>query len=220
MPPDPKAAVILFAGGNGGLQITPTGTITSLAGNFLIRSRQLFVDHGLLTVVIDAPSDHQSPPFIAGGFRESPQAAADIKAVIAWVRKQASVPIWLVGTSHGTQSAANAAISLTGPDGPDGLVLTSTILIDNRETPVAAMPLNRLRIPVLVVHHVQDGCSKCPYSDIPALMAKFTAAPKKQLLPVQGGQTRGDPCEAWSHHGFNGNEPDVVAQIANWITAK
>ena len=219
-PPDPKAAVILFAGGNGGLQLTPTGAITTLAGNFLVRTRQLFVDQGLMTIVIDAPSDHQSPPYVAGGFRESPQAAADVKAVIAWVRSQAKVPVWLVATSHGTQSAANAATSLTGTDGPDGLVLTSTILSDNKETPVTAMPLNRIRIPVLVVHHVEDGCSKCPYSGIPALMVRFTGASKKQMIPVQGGQTRGDPCEAWSHHGFNGNEQDVVAQIANWITTK
>src|SRR5215475_2433375 len=54
---EPKAAVILFAGGNGGLQLTSSGGITTLAGNFLVRSRQMFVDHGLLTVIIDAPSD-------------------------------------------------------------------------------------------------------------------------------------------------------------------
>jgi dienelactone hydrolase len=218
-PPNPKAAVILFAGGNGGLMITPAGAITSLAGNFLVRSRQMFADQGLMTVVIAAPSDHQSPPFLAGGFRTSSQHVADIKAVIAWIRSQAKVPVWLVGTSHGTQSAANAAAQLTGPEGPDGLVLTSTVLNDNKETPVPALPLNRIRVPVLVVHHVQDGCSKCPYSDIPALMAKFTGAAKKQVIPIQGGQTKGDPCEAWSHHGFNGNEQEVVNQIANWISA-
>jgi len=219
-PKDPKAAVILFAGGNGGLKITPAGAITSLAGNFLVRSRQLFVDQGLLTVVVAAPSDHDSLPYLAGGFRTSPQHVADIKVVIAWVRSQAKVPVWLIGTSHGTQSAANAAVQLTGPDGPDGLVLTSTILNDNKEVPVTAMALNKIHIPVLVVHHVQDGCSKCPYGDVPALMAKFTAAPKKQLISIQDGQTRGDPCDAWSYHGFNGVEQNVVSQIANWITAK
>jgi dienelactone hydrolase len=219
-PQHPKAAVILFAGGNGGVKITSAGAITALAGNFLIRSRQLFVDQGLLTVIVDAPSDRQSPPFLAGGFRTSSAHVADIKAVIAWARSQTKVPVWLVGTSHGTQSAANAAAQLTGANGPDGLVLTSTVLNDNKETPVPALPLNKIHIPVLVVHHVQDGCSKCPYSDIPALMSKFTAASKKKMLPIQGGQTRGDPCEAWSYHGFNGVEQNVVTQIANWITVK
>ena len=219
-PENPKAAVILFAGGNGGLKLTPTGAITSLAGNFLVRSRQLFVDQGLMTVVVDSPSDHQSPPYLAGGFRTTPQHVADIKAVIAWVRSQAKIPVWLVGTSHGTQSAAFVATQLTGADGPDGVVLTSTILNDDKEIPVPSLSLAKIKIPVLVVHHVQDGCSKCPYSGVPALMAKFTAAAKKQVLPIQGGQTRGDPCEAWSYHGFNGVEQNVIAQIASFILAK
>lgn len=219
-PREPKAAVILLAGGHGGLQITSRGAFTWGSGNFLVRSRQLFVDQGLLTVVVDAPSDRQSPPYLAGGFRDSGEHVADIKAVIAWVRKQQpDLPVWLVGTSHGTQSAAFVATQLAGKDGPNGIVLTSTVLYDNRETPVPAMPLGKVHVPVLVVHHVQDGCNKCPYGETPALLEKFTAAPKKQLLPVKGGQTRGDPCEAWSYHGFNGIESQVVAQIADWILA-
>ncbi|HZZ29483.1 MAG TPA: hypothetical protein VFE46_15905 [Pirellulales bacterium] len=218
-PNEPKAAVILLAGGNGGLQLTPSGGITTLAGNFLIRSRQMFVDAGLLTVIVDAPSDHQTAPFLIG-FRVTPQNVADMQAVIAWVKKQYKLPVWLVATSRGTQSAAYVATSLTGADGPDGLVLTSSILNDNKEAAVPSMALNRVRIPVLIVHHTQDGCSKCPYSDVPALLAKFSAAPKKQLIPISGGQSTGDPCEARSHHGFNGNEQEVVTQIANWITAK
>ncbi|HEY2759933.1 MAG TPA: hypothetical protein VGI75_04300 [Pirellulales bacterium] len=223
----PKAAVILFAGGHGGLQIAPDGSFKWGAGNFLIRSREMFVDQGLLTVIVDAPSDRQTAPFLAG-FRTTPQHVTDIKAVIAWVRKQYKLPVWLVGTSHGTQSAAFVATQFASSGsaspaetgGPDGLVLTSTILSDNKESPVPAMPLGKLRIPVLVVHHEQDGCSKCPYSDIPALMAKFTASPRKQLIALHGGQTRGDPCEAWSYHGFNGLEQQAVSQITNWILAK
>ncbi len=218
-PKDPKATVILLAGGHGGLQITPEGKFQWGAGNFLVRTRQLFADQGFLTVVIDAPSDRQNPPYLTG-FRTTQQHVADLKAVIAWARKQAKVPVWLVGTSRGTESAAYAATQLAGADGPDGIVLTSTIMVDAKETAVTAMALSKIRVPVLVVQHVQDGCSHCPYSQAPALMAKFTAATKKQLVPVQGGQTRGDPCEAWSYHGFNGVEKDVVTRIADWISAK
>src|SRR5262249_21664135 len=219
-PPDPKAAAILFAGGHGGLQTTSDGKFTWGSGNFLVRSREMFVDQGFLTVVVDAPSDRQSSPYMAGGFRTSPQHVADVKAIIAWLRTQTKLPVWLVGTSHGTQSVAYAATQLTGADGPDGIVLTSTVLNDNKETPVTSMALNKIHVPVLVVHHTQDGCSKCPYSDVPALVARFTAPPKKQLIPISGGQTRGDPCEAWSYHGFNGVESNVVGQIASWILAK
>ena len=218
-PQHPKAAVILFAGGHGGLQIRPDGSIKWGEGNFLVRTRQLFAESGLFVVVVDAPSDRQSPPYLAG-FRQRPEHAADIKAVMRWVRGQAKVPVWLVGTSRGTQSAAYVATELGGPEGPDGLVLTSTILIDDKGRPVPAMPLDKLRIPVLVVHHEQDGCSNCPFRDIPRLMEKLSSAPKKQLLTFKGGENRGDPCEAFAYHGFNGLDRAVVTQIANWILAK
>lgn len=217
-PQNPKAAVILFAGGHGGLQIFSNGSFNWGDGNFLVRTRQRFADQGLLVVVVDAPSDRQSPPYLSG-FRQRPAHAADIKAVIAWVRGQANVPVWLVGTSRGTQSAAYIATELNGPDGPDGLVLTSTILIDDKGRAVPAMALDALRIPVLVVHHEQDGCSHCPFSDVPKLMEKLSSAPKAQLLTFKGGETRGDPCQAYAHHGFNGLEGEVVAQMAAWMRA-
>ena len=218
-PPEPKAAVILFPGGHGGLQLLPSGSFKWGEGNFLVRSRQLFADQGLIVAVVDAPSDRQSPPFLSG-FRQTPEHAADIKAVIAWLRGQAKVPVWLVGTSRGTQSAAYVAIELAGPDGPDGVVLSSTILTDNKGRPVLAMPLAKLRIPVLVVHHEQDGCDLCRFSDIPALIDKLSNSPRKQVLAFKGGQNRGDPCEAFAYHGFNGLERDVVGQTATWILGK
>lgn len=218
-PPSPKAAVVLLAGGHGGLQLFANGSLKWGEGNFLVRSRQAFADQGLLVAVVDAPSDRQSPPFL-GGFRQTAEHAADLKAAIAWLRESAKLPVWLVGTSRGTQSAAYVSTQLTGPDGPDGLVLTSTILSDDKGRPVPAMPLGKIRIPVLVVHHEQDGCALCAFADIPALLAKLDQAPKKQLLAFKGGTSRGDPCEAFAYHGFNGLEGDVVQQIAAWITAR
>ncbi len=218
-PQDPKAAVILFAGGHGGLQISPSGSFKWGDGNFLVRTRQLFADQGLLVAVVDAPSDRQSPPYLSG-YRQTPEHAADIKAVIAWLRNQAKVPVWMVGTSRGTQSAAYIATQLSDPEGPDGLVLKSTILTDEKGRPVPAMPLDKLRIPVLVIHHEQDGCRLCSFNDVFILMGKLDHAPRKQLLSFKGGANRGDPCEAFAYHGFNGLESEVVAQTATWIFAQ
>jgi pimeloyl-ACP methyl ester carboxylesterase len=219
-PAEPKAAVILFAGGHGGLQIFANGSMKWGEGNFLVRTRQLFADAGLTVAVIDAPSDRQSPPFLSG-FRQRPEHAADVKALIAWLRENAKVPVWLVGTSRGTQSAAYVTTELGGPDGPDGLVLTSTILTDFKgNRPVPAMPLGRIRVPVLVVHHEQDGCEHCSFSGVPGLMEMLGKTPRAQLLSFRGGENRGDPCEAFAYHGFNGLEREVVQQIAAWILAK
>jgi dienelactone hydrolase len=218
-PAEPKAAVVLLAGGHGGLQIFPNGSMKWGDGNFLVRTRQQFADQGLLVAVVDAPSDRQRPPFL-GGFRQKPEHAEDLKAVIAWLRENAKVPVWLVGTSRGTQSAAYVATALAGPEGPDGLVLTSTILVDDKSRPVPGLPLGKLRIPVLVVHHEADGCSHCPFAEAPALLAKLQHTPRHQLLSFTGGADQGDPCEARGHHGFNGLESQVVSQIAAWLLAK
>lgn len=218
-PPEPKAAVVLFSGGHGGLQLFPNGSMQWGAGNFLVRTRQLFADQGLTVVVLDAPSDKQSPPFLQG-HRQRPEHVADVKAVIAWLRQTAPVPVWLVGTSRGTQSAAFVATELAGADRPDGIVLTSTILKDAQGRPVTAMPMGKLGVPVLVVHHEQDACAACSFSDIPALMSKLTNTPRNQLIALKGGETKGDTCEAFAYHGFNGLEREVVQQTAAWILAK
>jgi pimeloyl-ACP methyl ester carboxylesterase len=217
---NPKAAVVLFAGGHGGLQISPTGSLNWGEGNFVVRSRQMFAAHGLMVVVVDAPYDRQSPPYL-GGFRQKPEHVADIKAVIAWLKHQINIPVWLVGTSRGTQSAAFIATQIAPSEGgPDGVVLTSTILTDKRSRPVPKMPLGRIQVPTLIVHHKQDGCAHCKYEDLPQLMNKLTAVPRKELLTFEGGRTKGDPCQAMAYHGFNGIEQEVVTKIAEWITRK
>jgi hypothetical protein len=119
------------------------------------------------------------------------------------------------------RAASAAAIALRhagSANAPDGMVLTSTMLSDNPGgRPVTAMPLEKLDIPVLVVHHEQDGCRHCSFAQVPALMQKLTRSPRKALQSYRGGTDRGDPCEALAYHGFNGLEKEVIVNIANWI---
>ena len=213
-----KAAVILFAGGDGGIQIAPDGVIKR-SENFLLRSRDLFVAQGLTVAVIDAPSDRQSPPFL-DDFRQTAEHVADVEAVIAWLRREMKLPVWLVGTSRGTQSAAYVATQLQqAGSGPDGVVLTSSVLADRRSRPVPAMALDRLSVPVLVVHHRQDSCRVCHYSDLPNLTGKLKHLKKTETLVFDGGTNAAGPCEARAYHGYNGIESEVVAKIAAWVIA-
>lgn len=218
-PAQAQAAVVLLAGGHGGLRIFDNGTMRWGDNNFLIRTRTLFADQGLAVAVLDVPSDRQRAPFL-DGFRQTAEHAADLKATIAWLRSQWGLPVWLAGTSRGTQSAAFVATELAGAEGPDGIVLSSSVLTDDRSRAVPAMPLERIRVPVLVVHHEQDGCRLCAFSQVPALMDGLKAAPRKHLLAFKGGISEGDPCHAMAHHGFNGIEADVVRQAAAWMLAR
>ena len=94
------------------------------------------------------------------------------------------------------------------------------------QSPIAAAhsvmqaPLQQVKVPTLLVHHKQDGCSLCAFSETPALMAKLTNAARSQLLSFDGGKNEGDPCEAFAYHGFNGLESEVVRQTAAWVLAR
>lgn len=51
-------------------------------------------------------------------------------------------------------------------------------------------------------------------------MEKLKGSPRAKLLSFTGGMSQGDPCEARAHHGYNGQEREVVGQIAAWIAEK
>jgi predicted alpha/beta-hydrolase family hydrolase len=215
-PEVPKAVVVLFAGGHGGLQLSGDGKFGWGEGNFLMRTRELFAKAGLMVVIVDAPSDRQREPYL-NGFRQTKEHVHDISTILTWIKTQTTAPIWLVGTSRGTQSVAYVATE--NPSDISGIVLTSSILYDAKSDAVPEMKLEKLQMPVLVVHHKEDGCSHCSFDLIPSLMNKLTSTSAKELLAIEGGQTKGDPCNAFGHHGFNGVEQEVVAQIAHWVIA-
>ena len=128
----PKAVAILLAGGHGGLQIAANGVLGWGKGNFLVRTRRKFADQDLLVVVVERAVRSPTPavPLRLSWHqraRHGPQGGHRLG------EKQADVPVWLIGTSRGTESTAYAATYLTGHDGPDGIVLTSTILTDSKE---------------------------------------------------------------------------------------
>lgn len=213
-----RAVIVLFPGGDGGMQLGPDGSIGQLRGNFLVRTRAQFAAQGLHVAIVDAPADRQSRPYLAG-FRQTAEHAEDVRQVIRWLRAQYRLPVWLAGTSRGTQSVAAVAVRLAGEaDNPDGLVLTSSILrVGDGSRPLPAMALEKLALPVLVVHHEQDACRLCLYSDLPALADKLAHLKRTAVQTARGGTSRGDPCESQAYHGYNGIEPQVVGDIANWI---
>jgi hypothetical protein len=107
----PRAAVILLAGGNGVLRLSPSGTIGSLSLNFLIRLRDQFARHDLFVAALDAASDNQGG--MDGAIRLSGTHAQDIGRVIADIKNRTGGgAIWLIGNSAGTLSAANARAAL------------------------------------------------------------------------------------------------------------
>lgn len=215
-PESPKAIAILFTGGHGGLQLDANGSARWGEGNFPVCARQRFAAAGFLVAVLDAPADRKMPPYLAR-FRQRKEHADDVKAVIAALQAQVNKPVWLVGTSRGTQSVAYVATQLSGSEAAHGIVLTATILSDDKSRPVPDMPLSKITMPVLVVHHEGDTCQQSPFQDLSKLIDALHDHPKAHILTVKGGINQGDPCEARAYHGFHGIEQDVVKKITDWM---
>ena len=210
----PRAVVLLFAGGEGGVRFDAEGAPTTLRGNFLLRARALFHPFRIATVVMGLPTDHTAAPYLTDEFRASPEHATDVGAVIAEMRRHWQVPVWLVATSRGTLSGAAVALNLGAPQaGPDGVVLTSTM------TSITDFAIDHFAQPVLLVQHRNDQCRATHVHDLPKIKDKLKA-PRSGVLMVGGGVSRGQWCEAFAYHGFNGVEDEVVADIAHWIVGE
>lgn len=197
----PVASAVLFPGGR--------GVIASERNNFLLRIRGAFAGEGISIAVIDVPSDRIDA---ANEFRASADAAADVAAVVAFLRTKARVPVWLIGTSRGSIAVANVAARL-GPSQIGGVVLTSAVWNGGMNL----VPLAPIAVPTLIVHNRDDQCRHSPVSGAAPALAALTNAPAKELLLVSGGDNRTDPCGGLSTHGYLSIENQVVPPMIAWI---
>ena len=222
-----KAVLVLLPGGGGFLDLDEEGCPERLQGNSLVRKLSLFHQSAFLTALVDASSDYQGNDGLAG-FRIHKDHAEDIGKVIADLRKRAALPVWLVGTSRGAISAANAASRLSGAFAPDGLILTSPVTsgFEGGRKPWVAQTvfsnnLEAIRIPFLVVVHAADMCIRTP-SDLAPRVISDSGSPRGQSVAVSGGPgwdggQSVKACKGRSPHGFLNQEAEVVSGIGRFI---
>jgi len=191
-----KGSIILMAGGDGLLNIGANGSIGSLKGNQLVRTRHDYAARGFAVLVPDAQVD----------------VAAAVKYMAAIAK-----PVTLAGTSRGTQRAAEG---IAAGAKPDALVLTAGFL-----SPQSGQGVNRHVIRLLggapnvlprtlVVHHRHDECR----FTLPSGVQPFLdwSKGKASVTWLDGGANRGDPCQAGGHHGFAGLDAQVVDAVAKF----
>lgn len=213
----PKAIAILYPGGAGFVGIQKDGSLKR-ENNFLVRSRSYFSAHGLLVAVVDRPSDWAGAA--KATYRLSKAHVEDAAAIARKMREIARVPVWFVGTSRGSVSVAHIASRLGG-DLIAGAVLSSSVTrIGKRSSQtVQDSDLGGIAVPVLVIGHAHDDCFATPWPDQLALVPKFRNAAVADSIRIEGGDAgnHGAPCGPISHHGFLGQEEEVVSRIADWM---
>ena len=220
-PIEAVATVVLFAGGPGRIGLSErNGQVTIHRDiNFLVRSRWLFADHGFVVVVMESPTDRQGKRGMLGGFRNTADHVADIDATIAYLTTTIEMPVWLVGTSRGTESAAYIGIHSSRKI--DGLIFTSSIVkSDGDGTALTDLALDQISAPVLLVAHNDDQCYLTPPSGVEPIARALVNSTDVGIRYFDGGdRPLSGPCEPLCQHGFLGIERDVVAEIARFISS-
>jgi pimeloyl-ACP methyl ester carboxylesterase len=226
IPQGAKGSLVLLAGGGGHLDLDERGCARQLKGNSLVQSQGHFQREGFATALVDAPSDYQSNEGL-GGFRAQAAHAEDIGKVIADLRARIPGPVWVIGTSRGAISAANAAARLPDGAAPDGVVLTSAVTVGTQggrmpwtSQTVHDAALERIRGPVLIVGHASDACLRSPASGMAGMADRIKSVPK-QVVTVQGGPGAKSAglaaCEGRSPHAYVEQEAEVAAGIARFV---
>jgi hypothetical protein len=211
----PRAAALLLIGGGGNIRLRMEGGQVKFgAQNFLPRSRREFIAEGILPVILDNPTDQQAGAGMSDEFRASAEHTADLRAVNAEVkRRYPGLPVFLVGTSRSSISAAHQARAIG--DDLAGAVLSSSLFWVGQQPALSAFDFASVKIPLLFVHHREDACRSTPYRDAERLGARYP------LVSVKGGKPpETGPCDPLAPHGFYGKEAETVGAIAAWMLGK
>jgi len=237
-PIKPVASVILFEGGTGNLGLGKffgKPTVGVKIGTLLSINREDFAKYGLMVALVNAPSDQKSEKGMLQYskknneiFRMSNEHAQDIKAVVAFLKNEANVPVWLIGISRGSFSVTNCGIRIK--ERVDGLVLASSVTQPATRTGfspngILSMDIDKIKAPTLIVAHKKDKCPGCPPSGAPKIKEALINSQNVEIMYFTGGKKQelsvislAPPgCRALTPHGFYGIEEQVVSAIAKFI---
>lgn len=187
---------------------------------FAHRAHRHFLRNGIGAALVGAPIEASG---LNGGmspwFRESPNHLDDIDDVIAALRRSYDLPIWILGVSNGSRSAA--AYAMHRGKRIDGVVLVSSSTRPPGGDPIHAQPeLRQVSVPLLAVAHRDDACKGSPPGDAARIAAAAVASPRAAALVFSGGLNSGPaPCGSETHHTLFGIEDEVAAAVADFIVA-
>ena len=189
-------------------------TNSPLMGNFLIRARRHLVTEKVMTLLVDCHTT------VGDVCKPDYQASADryrhVKAVIdaAKLKLPSVTQVYLLSTSAG--SISSAFIAQQGQSEFAGVIHTASIdpTAPRSYTQLSQFDYASIKIPQAFIHHVDDPCSITQYNYIRAVADQY----KVPLISVTGGSDfRGQPCMAFTQHGFRNKEIAVMRHILKML---
>jgi len=218
----PKGAVLLIPGHEGVVRFKKIGKsydVYTEGGGLPAHEEARFTlsKKGFAVAVLAPPSDHTHG--MGTAFRRSAEHATDVGAVIDYLNKRYNQKVNIWGHCRSTFSPP-AILAHNENKGVAGMILTST-RSTGKQGSVFETKGPRVRVPTLLVHHVDDPCDGTPYSNLGKLEAYFReSAPDVKVISVSGGDgDRGANTYGCSggYHAFKGQRKPVVKAIAKWL---
>lgn len=209
-PEHPTATLVMLPGGTGRIGVAPDGHLRH-SHEFTVRTRAEWVARGYAIVIPDTPNRMN-----LRGYRRTSDYAQALAVLLEYVRQQSSRPIFLIGASQGSIAAINAAAHVPGVT---GIVLAEAVSVNGHsgETVFDASP-GDVRVPVLIVANKKDRCWVAPSSNASRVADALHRSTSVQIFTVDGGQqSAARACSAFSPHGYNGIETEVIEGIQHWI---
>jgi dienelactone hydrolase len=213
---DAIATVVLFSGGSGGYgHVAASLDNWPSSNNFLVRSVRIFAGKPLNVVLYGVADDLTS---LSSSDRVGEAHQTDVKNLLTTLKTRSPAPIWLIGTSRGTLTAAEATVrnqtSLVS-----GLILTSAVTAGKQLT-IYTAKLSSITVPVMVMYHDNDTCVASPAGNATAIETTFRSAADKKTVSINGGSPgMGDVCGALASHGYPGKERETIDIMCDWIAS-
>ena len=218
----PKAVVLLIPGHEGVVRFKKIGKsydVYSEGGGLPAHETARFKlsEAGFAVAVIAPPSDRKHG--MGTSFRRSKEHATDVGAVVEFLNNRYNQKVNIWGHCRSTFSPP-AILAHNGSKGIAGMILTST-RSTGKQGSVLETEGPRVKVPTLLVHHVDDPCDGTPYSNLGKLESFYgESAPDVKVIAVSGGDgDRGASTYGCSggYHAFKGKRGPVVKAVARWL---
>ncbi|QWD90484.1 alpha/beta hydrolase [Polynucleobacter sp. MWH-Braz-FAM2G] len=200
-----KAVVLLFPGGGGVLNLKDDGSTKNF--HTFVRSKDLWAQYGIDSVLVDTPYD------LGGGMRNS-RSIRDhqqrILNVVNYYKEKLNLPVWIFGHSMGTVSVTEF---VNGGKEKEKLIAGVIVAGTYRSATIDS----DVKVPVLAVHHVDDGCASTPIATSERIIDSRPKQSNSQFIQIDGGISEGDVCGSKAYHGFNQRESELIRVVAQFI---
>lgn len=204
---NPKAVVLLFAGGGGMLRLKEDGSTKNQ--HTFVRSTSLWSEYQIDAVLVDTPYDLGD--LKRGDRRDRDDHLSRVSEVIEFYKKKFNLPLWMFGHSMGTSTVSNFANQIKTKS-LAGIIIAGTVRTASLNDDV--------QLPVLAIHHINDQCLGTPFSASENIISSRSKNTISRLEIIEGGISEGNVCDSFAYHGFNQTEPELVKRAAQFILSQ